>query len=65
MHGLKEIDESTVDHFENSYKGLETYLKENKYVAGDSLTIADFSVIATMSTMNVCILTCIHMVCLL
>lgn len=56
MSGLTEIDESTFNHFENSYNSLETYLKQNKYVAGDDLTIADFSVVGTMSTMKVGIL---------
>ena len=53
---LKEIDEEVVSSFEKGYGGLETYLKNGKFVAGDSLTIADFSVIASLNHMKVCIL---------
>lgn len=53
MKGITEIDEYTVWNFEHGYSGLETYLKKRKYVAGDSLTIADFCVETALTWMTV------------
>lgn len=51
--GFQALDEETIKCYENGYNGLEIYLKKSLYIAGDSLTIADFSVLATVSTMKV------------
>lgn len=53
MQEMTEIDEATVKSFENGYNGLEIYLKKSKYIAGDNITIADFSVLATVTSMKV------------
>lgn len=54
--GFTEIEEDTVKSFENSYNGLETYLKNGEFIAGDSLTIADFSVLSSLTNMQVSVL---------
>ncbi|KAK7595490.1 hypothetical protein V9T40_013315 [Parthenolecanium corni] len=53
MQEMTEIDEATVKSFENGYNGLEIYLKKSKYIAGDNITIADFSVLATVTSMKI------------
>jgi glutathione S-transferase len=51
--GLEDLRSSK--HFEGlkeAYMYLETYLGESKYVASDEISIADFSVVATLSTLD-------------
>lgn len=55
MKDSTEVDEFAIERFENGYNRIETYLKKNKYVVGDDLTIADLSVMTTISTMEVSI----------
>ncbi|XP_037929867.1 glutathione S-transferase 1-like [Teleopsis dalmanni] len=44
------IPQSKIDNVINVYKLLETFLQNHPYVAGDQLTIADFSLISTISS---------------
>lgn len=55
INGFSVVDADLISRFENAYEGLETYLKKSHYIAGDDLTLADFSVVTTVSSMNVCI----------
>lgn len=55
MAGPPELDEFAIERFEHGYGWIEIYLKNNKFVAGDDLTIADFSVMTTVTTMEVSI----------
>lgn len=47
------MDPSEAKKVEESYEYLESYLASSKYVAGDVLSVADFSVVATLSTIEV------------
>ncbi|XP_061389568.1 glutathione S-transferase 1-like [Musca vetustissima] len=40
-----------IDDILESYEFLEAFLKENKYIAGDHLTIADFSVVTSVTSL--------------
>lgn len=53
LKGLTSIDEETSVIFGQGYKGAETYLQNNKFIAGNDLTIADFSVASTVVSLNV------------
>lgn len=44
---------ASAEALEGSFKILDTILEGNKWVAGDQLTIADFSIITTISTSEV------------
>jgi len=46
----KPLDQEKVDIFKKNLDLLEGFLSQSKYVAGDSLTIADMSIMATLST---------------
>merc|ERR1719259_732147 len=48
------IPEETRKALDESMQWLEEFLKENKYAAGDVLTIADISLVATVSTYEAC-----------
>nr|UUB32739.1 glutathione S-transferase GSTe3 [Dendroctonus valens] len=48
------LDELKADVRE-SYDILEVILNKRKFVAGDSMTIADFNIVATLSTTEVCV----------
>lgn len=49
-HPLKALDPQLVDNLEQAYDLLEIILKNRDYVAGQQLTIADFSIAATLSS---------------
>lgn len=38
---------------ENCYKIMEAFLTKSKYAAGEEITIADFSIVTTLSNSNV------------
>lgn len=46
-------DESQIEKIEASLNILDNILKSSKYVAGDDMTLADFALIATVSTLDV------------
>ncbi|KAL9693342.1 hypothetical protein quinque_012627 [Culex quinquefasciatus] len=49
----KPAPEGTFKQFEDALQFLETFLAQSKYLAGDSLTIADISLLATITTFKV------------
>lgn len=49
MQGTGTLTEEHIKSFEEFYSLLNTFLERTKFIAGDSLTIADFSVISTVS----------------
>nr|WCC58229.1 glutathione S-transferase [Pharsalia antennata] len=49
LGGQKVIPKENSSAVEEAYGFLETFLKDSKYVAGDSLSIADFSIINTIT----------------
>lgn len=55
FQGATEVEKDTIDRLESAYNGLEIYLKKSRYIAGDDLTIADFSILPTLSAAMVCI----------
>lgn len=51
MHaGQKKVLPQSRDSLVESIKITETFLEKSKWIAGDNLTIADFSTLATIST---------------
>ncbi|KAF7265329.1 hypothetical protein GWI33_021312 [Rhynchophorus ferrugineus] len=50
--GVKVIEKDKADLVAQAYQSLETLLEGNTYVAGNELTIADFSIVATLSSTN-------------
>ncbi|XP_065219293.1 glutathione S-transferase 1-like [Planococcus citri] len=50
---ITSVTEEIVTSFENAYDFVEKFLKSNKYAAGDEITIADFSFVTSLTTMNV------------
>ncbi|KAJ8929947.1 hypothetical protein NQ314_017312 [Rhamnusium bicolor] len=53
FEGVKEIPEKLVKDVHEAYGFLETFLQDYTYVAGDDLSIADFSIINTISNANI------------
>ncbi|XP_050350082.1 glutathione S-transferase 1-like [Nymphalis io] len=49
---LTELSRSMVRNIENGYRMLEAYLSNSTYLADDVITLADLSVITTMSTLH-------------
>lgn len=47
------MDPADVEKVVEAYDVLEKYLESSKYFAGDSLTVADFSIVATLSTIEI------------
>ncbi|XP_018564050.1 glutathione S-transferase 1 isoform X4 [Anoplophora glabripennis] len=47
------INKDMVADFENAYNSLETLLERSTYVAGEQVTIADFSIVTTLTSANV------------
>jgi len=48
----KKIDPAKVTRFNEALGWVEAWLSKTKYIAGDNLTIADFAVITTLSTVE-------------
>ncbi|KAH8392741.1 hypothetical protein KR215_008681 [Drosophila sulfurigaster] len=48
--GQKEVPKERIDAFIEVYDFMEAFLKDNDYVAGNQLTVADFSLISTISS---------------
>ena len=48
-----EVTEQQLTNFKNNLKLLDTLIGSNKYVAGNDLTIADFSVLASTSVLEI------------
>uniref|UniRef100_V5GNG5 Glutathione S-transferase n=1 Tax=Anoplophora glabripennis TaxID=217634 RepID=V5GNG5_ANOGL len=55
LKGQKPVGEEHVKAVNEAYGFIEIFLQHNKYVAGDSLSIADFSILTTISNANVLI----------
>lgn len=53
--GEKTIKQEARDKFTDCFKVLDGYLEECKWIAGDNLTIADISLLATIVTVAVII----------
>lgn len=51
--GRKTLTEDQIEGLEHGYDHLNTFLKNNKWVAGNTVTIADFSLIANITTLNI------------
>ncbi|KPJ03136.1 Glutathione S-transferase 1 [Papilio xuthus] len=49
---LTEISKSMIRNVEDAYRMLEIYLSDTLYLADDVITLADISVMTTMSTLN-------------
>lgn len=49
----KTTDDQGLTALEKAFEILDSYLEESDYVAGDHLTIADFSIVVTVSTVDV------------
>ncbi|XP_030753906.1 glutathione S-transferase 1-like [Sitophilus oryzae] len=50
--GAKVVEKDKADLVAQAYQSLETLLEGNTYVTGNELTIADFSLVATVSSTN-------------
>ncbi|KAJ3663884.1 hypothetical protein Zmor_008104 [Zophobas morio] len=50
--GRKELTEDQIEHLEESYSLLESFLKGHQWVAGDSVTIADFSLVTNITSLT-------------
>ncbi|XP_015522786.2 uncharacterized protein LOC107226476 [Neodiprion lecontei] len=44
------VDDKNLEALEKAFEVLDTFLEMSRFVAGDQLTIADFSIVATVST---------------
>ncbi|KAJ8929945.1 hypothetical protein NQ314_017310 [Rhamnusium bicolor] len=51
--GAKEISQEAIESIKEAYGFLESLLLNNKWVAGDELSIADFSIVTTFTSWNV------------
>lgn len=51
--GAKAIDKEKAADLDDAYNSLETLLERTTYVAGEHLTIADFSIVTTLTSANV------------
>lgn len=54
VHGMQP-DEMKAAKFEESLELLNEFLRNQTWVAGDHITIADYAIVATVSTAEVCI----------
>lgn len=52
FNGEKQISKEDSDAVKESYDLLEKFLDGNKWMAGDSVTLADFSLIPSVSSLN-------------
>nr|WCC58234.1 glutathione S-transferase [Pharsalia antennata] len=51
--GAKTVRKDLADSLVDAYNSLETLLERSTYVAGEQLTIADFSIVTTLTTANI------------
>lgn len=52
MQGKSEVPQDKVDAIHRGYKVLEKYLEQTKFLASDSMTLADLSVFAWMESIT-------------
>ena len=52
FHG-QPLDEKKVKRLEEAFTFLDTFLEENEFIAGDRFTIADISLVASVTTAQV------------
>ncbi|XP_017038681.1 glutathione S-transferase 1-like [Drosophila ficusphila] len=50
-HNVREFSQEKADNVRDGYGHLETFLGDNPYITGDTLTIADFCCAATVSSL--------------
>nr|WCC58237.1 glutathione S-transferase [Pharsalia antennata] len=55
FRGAKTVPKDLADPLVDAYTSLESLLERSTYAAGEEITIADFSLIATITTINVII----------
>ncbi|KAJ8929946.1 hypothetical protein NQ314_017311 [Rhamnusium bicolor] len=55
FEGAKEVTEKQVNDLNEAYGFIETFLQDNTYIAGNSLSIADFSILTTTTNSSVLI----------
>ncbi|XP_023311368.1 uncharacterized protein LOC108904994 [Anoplophora glabripennis] len=53
LRGAKTVAEEHVEAYKEAYGFVETFLQDNKYIAGDSLSIADLSILNTITNANI------------
>jgi len=53
FNGESTLPRNQVDHINQIYDFLETFLDDHDYLAGDQLTIADFSLVSTITSIGV------------
>ncbi|KAG5887919.1 hypothetical protein JTB14_003016 [Gonioctena quinquepunctata] len=53
--GSKTVSKDVVAAIMDGYTSLETLLERSSYVAGEDLSLADFSLITTVTSLNVCV----------
>jgi glutathione S-transferase len=51
--GKKTVEQEEKDAIEEVYAFVETFLEGRRWIAGDSVTIADYSLISTITSLNV------------
>ena len=50
---MQGVNENMMDKVEEAFSILDTYLEGHDWVAGNQLTIADYSIVSTVSTVEV------------
>lgn len=53
--GAGDFDQTNVESVREAYGTLEVFLKEDKYLVGNSLTFADLACVATISSLSQCV----------
>lgn len=51
MQGKAEVPQDKIDNIHRGYRVLEAYLEKTKFLASDSMTLADLSIFAWMESM--------------
>lgn len=52
--GIKTVSQPARDAVKETFTILDKFLESSKWIAGDNLTIADFSLLTIISTINEC-----------
>ena len=55
FQGKKNVDQKDVDSALEVYSFVETFLEGREWISGDSVTIADFSFISSLTSFNVAV----------